>query len=197
MKKTDAKKLILEKSIDLFYKHGFVRASIRDIVRSVGINNSTVYTHFTNKDQILYTIIQDIGAKLLKELRKALEKHDDPVECLYEMIFRQSCLVKEKRKELKIYIEEQYQLPEPFKSLAIKQQRQIYDIYYDKICELEDRSLLQQGIDKTVVIFSAFSMMNWTCRWYKENGKLSIEEVANNSASIFFNGILTEKKRFS
>lgn len=197
MKKTDTKKLILEKSIDLFYKHGFVRASIRDIVRDVGITNSAVYTHFTNKDQILYTIIQDIGSKLLKELHEALEKHDDPVKCLYEMIFRQSCLVKEKRKEIKIYIEEQYQLPEPFKSLAIKQQRQIYDIYYNKICELEDRSLLQQGIDKTVVVFSAFSMMNWACRWYKENGKLSIEEVANNSASILFNGILTEKKRFS
>jgi AcrR family transcriptional regulator len=42
-KKFDVEEKILEKSIDLFYKHGFVKASIRDIVKEVGITNSTVY----------------------------------------------------------------------------------------------------------------------------------------------------------
>jgi len=193
LKKTDTKKLILEKSTDLFYKYGFVKASIRDVVRAVGVTNSTVYVHFRNKNQILYEIIMDIGSTLLEELRKIVEKHDDSVECLSKMIFMQTCLIQKKRKEIKIYIEEQYQLLEPYKTRAARQQRQVYDLYYNKICQIEDKCILQSETDKTVIAFSAFAMMNWAYRWYNENGRLSIEEVANNALSIFFNGILIEK----
>ena len=90
MKKSDTKKRILKKAVELFYLHGFVKASIRDIVRAVGVTNSTVYIHFKNKDEILYCIIEDIGSTLLEELKKANDSREDPVDCLREMIFRQS-----------------------------------------------------------------------------------------------------------
>ena len=61
MKISKTKAGIIEKATDLFYRHGFVKASIRDIVKAVGITNSTVYIHFKNKDEILYCIIEDIG----------------------------------------------------------------------------------------------------------------------------------------
>ena len=191
MKKSNTKERILEKAIDLFYEHGFVKASIRDIVRSVGITNSTVYIHFRNKDEILFRIIEEIGSILLQELRTVIEKHDDPVECLREMIFRQVCLIKEKRKEIKIYIEEQYQLPTTLRKESIKHHRQIYDIYYNKISEIQDKGIYRE-IDKTVVTFCIFAMMNWAYRWFKDGGKFSIEKVAEEIIRVFFDGILIE-----
>lgn len=191
MKKSNTKERILEKAIDLFYEHGFVKASIRDIVRSVGITNSTVYIHFKNKDEILFSIIEEIGSILLQELHTVIEEYDDPVECLREMIFRQVCLIKEKRKEIKIYMEEQYQLPTTLRKESIKHHRQIYDIYYNKISEIHDKGLYRE-IDKTVTTFSIFAMMNWAYRWFRDNGGLSIEEIAEHIIRIFFNGILIE-----
>ena len=188
MKKSKTKKKILEKATDLFYEHGFVKASIRDIVRAVGITNSTVYIHFKNKDEILYSIIEDIGSTLIEELQVAIEKHDDPVECLREMIFRQACLIKEKRKEIKIYIEEQYQLPTTLRKKALSQQRQLYDIYYNKIGEIKNKGLVGD-IDQTVMTFCIFAMMNWAYRWFKDKRRLSIEEAAEHMISIFFSGI--------
>ena len=108
MKKSNTKKKIIKKATELFYEYGFVKASIRDIVRAVGVTNSTVYIHFKNKDEILFSIIEDIGSTLMKELQAVIESNNDPVQCLREMIFRQVCLIKEKRKEIKIYLEEQY-----------------------------------------------------------------------------------------
>ncbi|MFH2047197.1 MAG: TetR/AcrR family transcriptional regulator [Pseudomonadota bacterium] len=195
MKSSDTKQEILDKAVDLFYEYGFVKASVRDIVRTVGVTNSTIYVHFKNKDEILYTIIQDIGSIVLEELHKAIANNDDPVKCLKEMIFRQTCLIKEKRKELKIYIEEQYQLPKALSSEAVKQQRQIHDLYFNKFCELEKIGLLKQGIDKTIMAFSVFAMMNWIYRWYNDSGRLSIEEIANQSIAVFFGGIMVEKSK--
>ena len=189
----DTKKRILEKAIDLFYEKGFVKASIRDIVKAVGVTNSTVYIHYKNKDQILYQIIHDIGLELIEILQGVMEENDDTIVCLYEMIFKQTLLVKRKRKEIKIYIEEQYQLPKSLKTLAVKQQRQIYDIYHNKICELGSKSALKNGISKIVIVFAISSMMNWTYRWFKEDKSLSISQVAENNINILLNGILTEE----
>ncbi|MDY6880163.1 MAG: TetR/AcrR family transcriptional regulator, partial [Thermodesulfobacteriota bacterium] len=179
---------IIEKATDLFYKHGFVKASIRDIVKAVGITNSTVYIYFENKDEILYTIIVDIGEILLKEIRSAIEAHDDPVECLREMIFRQICIIKSKRKQIKIYMEEQYQLPPVLQKKVYKQHRLIYDLYFDTISKIKEKGITRP-INETVMTFSVFAMMNWSTRWYDSQGSLPIEEIAEQTISLFFGGI--------
>jgi AcrR family transcriptional regulator len=191
MKISKRKAEIIGKATDLFYEHGFVKASIRDIVKAVGITNSTVYIHFENKDEILYYIIEDIGSVLLKEIRSGIEAHDDPVECLREMVFRQVCLIKEKRKEIKIYMEEQYQLPTVLRNRALKQHRQVYDLYRNMICRIKDKGLIRD-VDETVITFSIFAMMNWSYRWFNDKGRLSIEEVAENIIRVFFGGIFKD-----
>jgi AcrR family transcriptional regulator len=191
VKRTNTKKKILKKATDLFYEHGFVKASIRDIVRAVGVTNSTVYIHFKNKDEILYSIIEDIGSTLLEVLHEVSGTHDDPVDCLREMIFSQVCLIKDKRKEIKIYIEEQYQLPTPLRKKALAQQRQIYDIYYEKIGEIIKKGLANE-VDQTVATFSIFAMMNWAYRWFQDRRRLSIEEVAEDMIKILSSGILRD-----
>jgi TetR/AcrR family transcriptional regulator, cholesterol catabolism regulator len=188
MKISKRKTEIIEKAIDLFYRHGFVKASIRDIVKAVGINNSTIYNHFKNKDEILYDILNDIGSILLKELRGGIEAHEDPVECLREMVYRQVCLMREKRKEIKIYMEEQYQLPTVLRKRVLNQHRQIYDIYYKTIYQIKELGLTRD-IDETVMTFAIFAMMNWSYRWFKDDGRLPIEKVAEDIIQIFFGGI--------
>ena len=191
MKISKRKAEIIEKATDLFYEHGFVKASIRDIVKAVGITNSTVYIHFKNKDEILYHIIENIGSALLNEIKVAMEAHEDPVECLREMVFRQVCLIKDKRREIKIYMEEQYQLPTVLRKRALRQHRQIFDLYYNMLCKIKEQELIRD-IDETVMTFAIFAMMNWSYRWFKDNGRLSIEDVAEDIIRIFFKGILKE-----
>ena len=191
MKISKRKADIIKEATDLFYKHGFVKASIRDIVKAVGIANSTVYIHFENKDEILYYIIEDIGALLLKEIRAGIEAHDDPVECLREMVFRQVCLVKEKGKEVKLYMEDQYQLPTVLRKRVHKQHRQIYDLYYNMICRIKEKGLIRD-INETVITFSVLAMMNCSYRRFKDKGRLSIEEIAEDIIRVFFGGIFKE-----
>lgn len=182
------KEKIIEVATDLFYRHGFVKASIRVIVGKVGVTNATFYIHFANKAEILYYIIEGIGSTLLQELQQVIDANDDPKECLREMIYRQVCLMKEKRKEIRIYVEEQYQLPIVLRDKALSQHRQIYELFKNKISEITESGLIH-GLDDTVVTFSIFAMMNWVYRWFCDDGKLSVEEVANQVTQILFKGI--------
>jgi len=195
MKKFNVQEKILEKAVDLFYRHGFVKASIRDIVKAVGISNSSVYIYFKNKDEILFKVIVDIGADLLAELQDAVGKHNDPVKCLREMIFSQILLSMNKYKKMKIYLEEQYLLPPKLGNKARKQHRQIYDLYFSKVREMEEKALLYP-VDTTVATFGIFAMINWIYRWFDPDARLSVEEVANDTIDMFFRSILKEPERY-
>lgn len=50
------KQKIFDSAINLFSKKGFSGVSIREIARSVGIKESSLYNHFKNKDDILAQI---------------------------------------------------------------------------------------------------------------------------------------------
>jgi len=184
------KEKILESAIDLFYKAGFVKASIRDISQKVGIAKSSVYEHFKSKDDILYQIIIDLNTFVVRELKQAASMHDSPLESLRAMIFWQVCVTTEKRKEVKIYIEEQYQLPPRLRKSALKGHRQVYKLYYDKICEINQDLL--PDMNRIAMAFANFGMINWVYRWFREDGEMTIEEVAEVIIRIFFNGILKD-----
>jgi AcrR family transcriptional regulator len=179
---------ILETAIDLIYQVGFVKASIRQIAKKVGISKSSIYEHFKSKNEILYQIIINLNTLVIKELTHAADMHENPVDSLKAMIFWQVRVMSERRKEVKIYIEEPYQLPIRLRKKVLKGHRQVYDLYYMKICEIGDD--LFPGLNKVAVTFANFGMMHWVYRWFREDGEISIEEVAEVIIRIFFEGIL-------
>src|SRR5690348_434073 len=48
---------IMNRAAALFYERGYAATSIRDIADAVGISSSTMYHHFTNKQDVLHAII--------------------------------------------------------------------------------------------------------------------------------------------
>jgi len=97
--------------------------------------------------------------------------------------------LKEKKKEVKIYVEEQDQLPPRLKREARLQQRKIYDTYLHQLELLQKAGRLRIGHLPTIS-FTIFAAVNWVYRWFKENGPLTIEELAEMIIAILFDGIL-------
>ncbi len=190
MSKSNLEEKILDTATELFARHGFVKASIRDIAKQVGGSNSCLYVYFKNKDEILFRIITDVGADLLKTMETVMSRHDDPVECLREMIYNQILFSINAAKKMKIYLEELYQLPPDLKDKALSQQRLIYDLYYNKICDLERDGLLCRNIDKVILTFGIFSNVNWVYRWLNPAGPLSVDEVARHIIAMLFRAML-------
>ncbi len=185
----NTKEQLLEKAVDLFYEKGYAGASVRDIVKAVKVSNSILYHYFKDKNELLFVIIERTGRELIESLRKIEKRYSDPVEALSRMILTQVSIVKEKKKETKIFLEEQYQLNENYKKKILKQHREIYNIYKRQLEKLEKQGKLR-NVNKTVANFAIHAMMNWSYRWYKDKGPLSIEDVAKQICDIFFFGIL-------
>ncbi len=188
---------LINKATELFYKRGFAHSSIRDIGRVSGLSSATLYHYFKTKDDVLYEIIKTIGDHLLIIINQTKQEFNDPEERLRNMIFRQICLLKEKREQVKIYMEEQYQLPKRLKTITYRQHREIYETYLEEIRRLSEAGRLRDNFHLPTITFSLFAMMNWVYRWFKNDGPVRIEEVAKTVINIFFNGILDKKEEIS
>jgi len=195
MKGKGTKEKIIEEAIELFYEHGFTKASTRQLVGKVGMTSSAIYNHFSNKEEILFNIIKNAGDKVLASLNNAIERYDDPVECLRQMISSMLYLFSEggMRKEIAIFIDELYQLPEDLRELCNMQHREIFKLFRDKISEIGAIDKINP-IDHTVAGFGVLGAMLWVYHWYRDNGRLPMQNISDELIKLLFEGLMKREQ---
>ncbi len=67
---------IFESSVDLFSKKGYEGVSIREIAKSVGIKESSIYNHFSSKEELLRIIIDFFEIEIKKAVLSDEEKKE-------------------------------------------------------------------------------------------------------------------------
>jgi len=79
---------IIYEALSLFSVHGYDAVTIRQIASAVGIKESSIYNHFTNKQDILNKIIDETLERYYDVLEniKLPESEDDNVSELYDNI---------------------------------------------------------------------------------------------------------------
>ena len=85
MKKEEKRKVIIEKSFELFREYGYHNTKVEEITKALGISKGNFYTYFVSKEEVLYEILYIMR----DEKKKILEKIDvekEPKEVLREFI---------------------------------------------------------------------------------------------------------------
>ncbi|MCD4734600.1 MAG: TetR/AcrR family transcriptional regulator [Bacteroidales bacterium] len=193
MKQKRTRDLLLKTSINLFAKSGYADTSIRDIGSKAGISTSALYHYFKNKQEILFEIILISSQELIQELKKTRQQHDDPVECLREMLLTHMVHFSlKKKKETQIIVNNMHFLKGKNRIACQKFQNEIYKIYRIQLKTIAENDLMND-LDQTVIAFSIFGIISSFYSWYLEQGRLSKEEIAQNILDIIFNGIIKQK----
>lgn len=181
---------LLQAAVDLFFEKGYASTSIREIGTKAGITNSLIYHYFTNKEEMLFEIVNRSVGDLIDTLNAITRGLSDPLECLRQMLIGQTALLSAKReKESKILFSEYHWLTGAKRKALRKSQREVYDIYMAKCRELKEKGLLNE-IDLSVLTFSIFGVLFGFFRWYRDTGSLTKEDVAENIWKFVFYGIL-------
>jgi len=186
------KEKIIEVAADLFGEKGYAATSIRDISQALKVSIATLYYYFKNKEDLLFTIIESIGDDLLVRLKEARDKYEDPMEALREMLSRHIALTEKKKNMVKVYVVEQHNLSKRFKKIIYKQHREIYDVYIEQLRRLRDQGFISSE-PLSVTAFAIFGMVNWCYRWFKQGGRLSINDVTQRLIDMIFYGIIDQK----
>lgn len=185
---------IMSAATELFYEYGYEKASLRDISRRVGLTQAAIYYHFRNKEEILYTIIEQSSNQLFFTLKSCLSGNRDPVEKLRNAILHHILSIKHNRKGAKIIIEDKRFLSGELNRLVREKEMSVFYLYKNHLRELQRINKIKE-CDLTVATFGILGMINWLYHWYRPEKRLSIEKCAEEIVDYVFYGLLSEEKR--
>jgi AcrR family transcriptional regulator len=82
----DRKTEICEKARGIFIRYGYRKTTVEEIGNACGLRKGALYHYFANKEEIFAAVVRRESARILGEMRNAVEACDDPREQLAAMV---------------------------------------------------------------------------------------------------------------
>jgi len=188
-KRGNGRKIILDAALEMFNAQGYQAASIRNIGAEAGVSQAALYHHFPDKQDLLFTIIDDFSDVILETTTNALAEADDPVERLKIAIRHHVGFMSTHRKQLRVLFEDKRHLTENRRDISRAKEKAIFDLYRDALAAIQATGRMQ-GMDLIPTTFSLLGIINWNYHWYVPGGRMTIDELSDQVIRFIFHGLL-------
>ena len=175
-------------------ERGFDATSMSDIAEAVGITKAGVYHFIPSKKELLFAIMSYGMDTLEDTVIKPAREIADAEQRLRAIITSHSMLIARSSNDdghspVTILVEEELGLS-PAHRRKLRQRKRVYvDLIRSTLEEMKAEGKLKD-IDLTAAAFSLLGMILWVARWFRPDGKLTREEVAEQICKIAFGGLL-------
>ncbi|MEP7271017.1 MAG: TetR/AcrR family transcriptional regulator [Acidobacteriota bacterium] len=187
---------IIFAAADLFCQQGYEATTMSDIGDAIGVTKAAIY-HFVpgGKQDLLFTIIS-YGMDTVDEMviTPATEVKDAE-QRLRSIIINHAKLVMRGSAEgginpVTVVVDEVASLSAAQRRKVDQRKRAYMDFVRETLQKLKDEGKLKDQLDVTVLGFSLIGMIIWLGHWYRPDGKLSRDRVADIICSMALGGIL-------
>jgi AcrR family transcriptional regulator len=182
------KNKIKKMAINLFYKKGYFATSMSTIAKATGIRKSSIYHHYSTKEDILLDIFGSTMNDLQDNLQKCIGEASGAKEKIRAVIYCHIIFHIQRQKEAIIADSE-------LRGLTARNYKEIIhmrDNYERTILDVLEEGVAE-GIffesDTKVISYAILSMCTSVCTWFKKSGRLSKEAVADIYADFILKGL--------
>lgn len=173
---------LLRAAAKLFVDKGFAATTTRDIAEAVGMRSGSPFYHFRSKQELLKAaMIEGLDAGHARQL-EAIDGVDDPEQRLRVLIRSHLGMLLDGDCRSPLLVSEARALDEQ----ARREIAAAFDRYQVPWQETLD-ALQQSGKLATAappVRLLLFGMLNWSSHWYRPDGPLSVDELADAAIAL-------------
>ena len=181
---------ILDIARTLFWRKGYISASMRDIAAAYGCKPANIYNFFPNKEEILFEVLREEMEEILSPIEH-LDEDDgtSPVDQLRLLIKSHLELTLSYRRSAKLLFDISLDNLSRPKRKKIVELRDIYDRIIRKVLKRGIDSGSFGGVDEKLAGFMISSMITRTRLWYHPKKGVSVEELADFIFEFVLNGL--------
>jgi AcrR family transcriptional regulator len=175
---------ILDAAASLYARRGFAGASVADLASECGTSKSLIYHYFPAKDDILYGVMTS-HLEALVEAAETASRTGDAETSLRALTLAFMRLYAGAKDRHKVLLNELDNLPPARREEVIAKQRRI-------IAEVERlvRALRPDRADVALPLTMLFfGMINWTHTWFRGDGPVSADELADMAVDLMLDGL--------
>src|SRR5499426_3296637 len=192
----DRLKQIFFAAAQLFCEQGYEATTMSDIGDAIGVTKAAIY-HFVpgGKQDLLFAII-NYGMDTVDEFVIAPARGiEDAEQRLRAIILNHSKLVMRRSTDqgfnpVTVMVDEVASLSPAQRRKIDLRKRAYMDLVRETLQQLKNEGKFKDQLDVTVVAFSLIGTIIWLGHWYRPNGKLSSEQVAETICRMALGGIL-------
>ena len=185
---------ILEAATQIFSQKGFHATSMQDIAEAVNLQKASLYYHISSKQEILVVVLDQAIDLLIERMQEvmALPLPTDKKLKRAMQVYLGSLL--EHRDLAAVLLLEHRSLEPDLLEQHIPRRDRFESLW---------RDLLQEGV--TTGVFhcehpaltsrALLGVMNWAITWYRPDGALSGEMIADQFCDLFLRGLLIRPEK--
>jgi len=179
---------LLRVAAHLFRRHGYATTSTQQIATELGLQKSSLYHHIEKKEELLYLICMDALMHVQLAVERALAPVSEPGERLRALIRAHTLTALDDQDKFATALLDNRELSDENKGTIME----LHD-YYESIVQEVIRSCQEAGIvrrdtpARQLTLF-LLSMMNFTAFWYRPDGTLTPNDLADLFIQQFLQG---------
>lgn len=181
---------ILQGAAVVFGRLGYGQATLEDVAAEVGVNRASLYYYVGTKEELLiallYRPIHQMTANMF-----AIAQQDLPSDEKLRRVLQQYAADMTATPELSIFLAENlHQVMSGREAMDIVENADEYGKGFAAIIQAGiDDGTFRRDLDPRVCTMAILGMFNWTHRWYRPNGPLTLEEIGRQFAELALSGI--------
>jgi TetR/AcrR family transcriptional regulator, cholesterol catabolism regulator len=179
---------ILEAAAQVFRQKGFHGASMADIAEVVNLQKASLYHHVSSKQEILFELL-DRALELLLERISPLAGLDLPADDRLCRMIREYLQILAENPDLSAVLLFEHRSLEGRQHARHVPNRDRFENLWRAVLNDGVRSRQFVCDDIPLTARAILGVLNWTITWYKPNGPLTIEQIANHYSNLLLNGL--------
>ena len=185
---------IYRTAAQIILSKGYDATSVNDIANALGMTKAGLYHYISGKKELLFDIMNFGMDELHEEVVIPALAIPDVGARLRCMIINHARLVTRGQGAVTIIVDEMTALT-PAQNKKVTQRKRAYvDLLRDNLNQLKAEGKLHD-VDTTAAAFSLLGMILWLSRWFRQDGTLTAEQVAEEIVKIAFHGLLRPETR--
>jgi TetR/AcrR family transcriptional regulator, cholesterol catabolism regulator len=188
---------ILTGAAIVFRRVGYGAATLEDVAEEVGINRASLYYYVGTKAELLVEILHQPIFDMTATVAEIAASSKPPAEKLREAIAAHMHALETSYPELFVFLAEHLHLltlGDPEGDVALNARR-YGNILASIIEEGQSTGTFDPTLHPRIAMMGIVGMCNWTHRWYREDGDLSLSEIGDEFATLAMRGLLVGSKR--
>ncbi len=183
----DKRQAIADHAAKLIAAKGFERATMIEVARACGASKSHLYHYFPSKEDLLYAILHDHAAALVRDLG-AIARAAGPAQVRFSNFV--GGFVERAAQYRDVHIV----LMRDLRFLRVGQLERILELeneltefMVDLLRDINPGLMASKRVRKPYALM-LFGMMIWTLSWYRKDGDIPPTELADRMSALFVGG---------
>jgi AcrR family transcriptional regulator len=180
---------VLRRAIELFIRQGYDATSINDLAVDLGVSKSALYHHFASKEALLSAALDEGLAGLSSAVDAAADATRDGTayDRLRATVEAAVHILVEHRPAVTLLL--RVRGNSPLEQSALERRRHIDEQLARVVRQAAEEGDLRDDVDPEVISRLVFGMVNSLVDWYRPDGPISPDTIAEAVVGVLFRGL--------